>query len=408
MEQSTRVSAPPDAVIFIPSVGRQGGDQSVDSIAGQIATELDRNAITAQARFTLKTDPRRQAAGPRGRSALQTIVRHDGNQETPVLDLYGFDYRDDLVGHFLKRNAIIKSMLLLLVLVATVPRFVVRLLRRPNKSKGAADQLQLLYGLAVLSLLMVYTGILLVAAAQLVVETPSLFDGTPTLPTITPPQVLAILMGLAGVFFPTIKERFAEFAVSYVSIIRYLLVGERRAVACGRLASLLEHITERPDADYNRIHIVSFGFGSIIAIDALHPQAGPLGQRFSLVDTLVTIGCPFDIIRSFFPSYFQARYGTPTTPSRWLNVYTPIDVLGSNFREDSLTKEANQGVEHKDGGLACPINLPYDEDVKPSTLTWLWMTGLRSHSMYWGSEEGEASCFGPIVQHMYTDHTVLA
>jgi hypothetical protein len=102
-----------------------------------------------------------------------------------------------------------------------VPRFVFRLFRRRNLGKGPTDKLQLFYGIAVLSLLVVYTGILLVAAYQLVLQAPSLVGGASSLPSITTPQVLAIGMALAGALFPKPKEQFSNAAVDLVATMRY-------------------------------------------------------------------------------------------------------------------------------------------------------------------------------------------
>ena len=49
--------------------------------------------------------------------------------------------------------------------------------------------------------------------------------------------------------------------------------------------------------------------------------------------TIATIGCPFDLVRMLVPAYPAGRRkGTDGDP-HWVNVYTPTDLLASNFAD---------------------------------------------------------------------------
>jgi hypothetical protein len=397
-----------DAVIFIPGLRRGWSDQSIETVARRIAAEFDWNARTARAVFTVEDGSRARPCGAK----VSTIIRHEGGEDTPVLDIYGLDYHDILINRFGQSNAVVNSAVLLLVLAVTVPRFLGRLFHWRKASKGIVHTLQLLYCSAVLSMMAFYTATLLVAAGQIVLKALHLTAMAP--PPLAKllmnmwPEIFTIVVTLVTNLFPARRDVLVDAAIDYVSAIRYLMVGERRAAVCGRLAALLEHVAERSDTDYERIHIVAFSFGSIIAIDTLFPHAGPPSRRFGLIDTLVTIGCPFDFIRMFWPEYFQRRQGMPNTPRSWLNVYKSIDVLGSNFRNDDRAEEADDGIAFENGTIVCPSNLRYDGDMKLSIRSWLLMTGLRSHWTYWSGEDEETSCFGSIVRRMYADSKAMA
>jgi hypothetical protein len=81
----------------------------------------------------------------------------------------------------------------------------------------------------------------------------------------------------------------------------------------------------RVGAPYTRLHVVCNSFGSVVAIDSLFPTGGSEpAKRVRDVHTLITVGCPFDFIRS----YFDARGGFAGVPRQWLNIYREDDVAG--------------------------------------------------------------------------------
>ena len=67
-------------------------------------------------------------------------------------------------------------------------------------------------------------------------------------------------------------------------------------------------------------------------------------RALSTVKNLVTIGCPFDMVRTYWPNYFINRQRQSNAPVQWINIYAPLDVFGSNFRDDDKTDDAEQGI----------------------------------------------------------------
>ena len=111
--------------------------------------------------------------------------------------------------------------------------------------------------------------------------------------------------------------------------------------------------TDRVVPLYERVHVMGYSFGSVVAIDSLYPFNQEPPVRFSAVHAFVTIACPFDLIRTYFKeypgsptaanpanppvrpySYFENRCALPNAPKRWLNIYSLSDVMSSNFRDD--------------------------------------------------------------------------
>jgi len=420
-----------DAIIFIPGLG-DWIDQSVDGIARRIATALDRNAQTAQAQFNLKLEARdEEYASRRGldrKARVRAIFRNDGGQDAPVLDVYELEYRPTLTKNYAQQNALRNSARLFLTLATNFHRLLQAV---ASPVKGPAAKAQLYFALFILSLLVAYMAVLIVTAVETLRESPQVVSALaaylpkPAEAGETPPaaapgatavlsllQTLVVAVALVQTIWPGLREGLIKSAVTYISVIDYLSYGDRREVIAGQVSDLLEHVAEK--GAYRRIHIVAYSFGSLVALDNVFPLGRKPGERFKLVHTLVTIGCPFDIVRMFWPNYFQKRQAWPGAPQHWYNLYLPIDVLGSNFRDGDEPGPATKGielVEEKDGPERKPDNLAYTRGLDReslSPLAWLALTGLRAHANYWEAEyESEMSCFSDLTLKLYAGDPLL-
>jgi len=111
----------------------------------------------------------------------------------------------------------------------------------------------------------------------------------------------------------------------------------------------------------------------------------------------------------FWPDYFKNRQAWPARPQQWINIYTPPDALGSNFRNDEQLKPAVIGLELQQDGSCKPENHVYHrgpDSVSP--LAALALAGLRAHANYWELEfESEISCFDDIVSALYGSDPAL-
>jgi hypothetical protein len=220
--------------------------------------------------------------------------------------------------------------------------------------------------------------------------------------------IVVFVAAFTGLSRKQVKDMLGSAAAQYICARDYLALAERKAAIVGQLNELLEHIAEKPTA-YRRLHLVAYSFGSIVALDAVFPNIPP-GRRLAKIDTLVTIGCPFDLVRTYWPTYFKGRMKPPDAPKVWLNIYSPLDVLGSNFRDDQKHADAGVGVEidgriDRQGEAVMPLNLRFGRgvDLPDLALTDLFlMVGLRAHTSYLGDPEGSSiSCFDLLVPHLF-------
>jgi hypothetical protein len=400
-----------DAVIFVPGLGADWGDHRLDQTAQRIAEAFDRNAASAAARFSVKLSVEEEEYVPGVPTRRCTILREDASGSAPVLDLYAFYYQSALRDRFERRNLLVKALLVFAAIVIHLPKVLLAPFRkRSRRGLSRKDSIQVLQAIGMLFLLIVYMGFLIWAVYQTLTTTiPKL--GGPN-PSVTVPQTIVVIAALIGALIPGIREWISKEAVTYVSLIYYVLLGEQKQVIAGRFSSLVEHIAEAKDPVHPRIHILAYSFGSIVALDSVFPRGREPGVRLGLLDTMVTIGTPFDAIRTWWPKYFTERHSYTSHPTRWINVYAPADVLGSNFRNDTAKPEADQSVTLVGGKRGpLPENIVYAvgpalEEV--GLVGLITLMGIRAHALYWEDAPGAESVYGVVIPEMYRDSAALA
>ena len=421
---------PRDAIIFIPGIPSDPDLYALEVVAQKFSEALDKNSTNVQATFKHKLEERFESYGQNLNAKMCTIFRKEGVQETPVVDFYEMDYRPLLTKHYEKQNLLVKSVLVGLTLISNIPRVVLAFLRGRTSGKNLSEKLQLLYVSCIVFLLFVYIVTLLIALVQTLHGVINLnhlgqvfssfrepvSSNQPYIATLS--QEIIVILTAIGIFTPNTKDLFNQLAISHLCLVHYLSLGSRRSVLTGQLLELLEHILEKSETSYRHIHIVCFSFGTIISLDALFsPLQMPL-DRFQRIHTLVTIGCPFDMIRTFWPNYFSHRQIIADAPKRWLNIYSPIDVFGSNFRNDSKIATAEYSLSFSsanddatEGVSLKPENLPYLEGPNPQTISlldWITLIGVRSHAQYWETkDESGISCFYDLVAKLYKEDVLL-
>jgi hypothetical protein len=448
-----------DCYIFLPGMGSNASvDQSVLGVAAQMARVMNLNAKDDAVEFFAKVEAAKEAGDTSGERG--TIYRRDPSGIRPILDLFTYDYRGQLVERFENRNLFVRTFLLLWALPPSMVR-VVRAFFTRGTAKTRAEMIQLFYALIILSVLVMYVGILFVALwatlVQLHVIPPGAGTGLqiwlvsslksvaaavlpdgwlPYLqsvwhrvpPAFTFAQATVVISAVAAFFLPagtTLKNLIGKAAVNYLCLMYYLDIGDGRGPVQGQLEVMIDNILQKSatarrqgkEGSYRTINIIAYSFGSIVALDSLFPIDREPTRPLQRISTLITIGCPFDFVRSLWRDYFDLRRRYLTgSPSRWLNVYSLEDVLGSNFRNDPTAGDANINIqgETNDGVAGIPIpgeNVHYTHGLNYSNLSWtssLTLLGLRSHSMYWGAGAGpEMNCFNMLVPRIFEGDPVL-
>ncbi len=418
-----------DCFVFVPGAG--GGvaaHQKIELLTRRIATALDKHVDDSTIEFPHKIRTLEEPQLLKGE--VGTIYRLDDQGERPVLDIYMLDYRRTLIERFENRNLLVKALLLLLALPGSLAR-IVRAMVTGKSSKTRQEKIQMLYAIGILFLLILYVVILMGAVVATIEEWNALARVLPDTKLsdllgrfswfAKLSQTFVVLSAVFLLFMPpkfNLKERISQAAVDYLCLVYYLNLGEQRNAIIGQLEALIDEISRISEKErkqgsgsgYRHIHLFAYSFGSIIALDALFPAGKAPGRPLRHIHTLVTIGCPFDFVRTFWSAYFDARRGyEKNRPVRWLNVYSPLDVLGSNFRNDSTPGDAVVNIRARETGtgedVPIPYNVEFDAGLQHSELSFydsLTLLGLRAHSMYWSSKaELESNCFDRLMGEMY-------
>jgi hypothetical protein len=392
-----------NAIVFVPGMGDDWVDQSIQGIGARFAHALNRSVTSAGARFPVELEVRQEPFGVKVSAC--TISRDDGQGESPAVDVFKLDAVRTLRSRH-ESSSLLWRMVLPVVFILIYLRGVVTAFAR-RAGKTRRERYQVFFATSVLLLMTGYVAFLLFTAIK--TAFPDAFDWFPTRLS----QGLVVGLTALGLWKSGLVSGLGRAAVGYTCVIGYLGFGDRRDQLVGQLNEVLDRIQEQQDVRYRRIDVVAYSFGTIVAIDAFFPRGGSPSIRLRDVDTLVMVGCPFDFVRTYWPRYFNARSAAADVPRNWLNFYTPIDILASNFRADGEIGEPEQGIP-TDGDAAAtrkPTNVNYGEsrstaDVGP--LEFVTFLGLRSHSFYWGrTDEREETVFVPIVSTLYAGEPIL-
>ncbi len=405
-----------DAIIFLPALGVEWTDQSVETMARRLAIAFDR-AAERGASFVAKLGPgETYGSENKNKAAVATISRADGTTEVPVADLYGFDYHQTLTQGIAERNLFLQAMSLVVMIGYSMTRLIRSIVRRRPRedgkrqhSKRATEVFQLVYGSLVLLLFCAYAGIVVYALIKTLTQVKAFSKGHPGGSLA---QAVVVVVAALGMSLPKVRTALSHAAVDYLGATTYLGFGARRVDISGRLEALLEHVAEHQAPAYQRIYFIGYSFGSIVVLDTLFPKGTPAPRRAEDIRGLVTIGCPFDMVRTYWRDYFDGR-SRPGGERSWWNVYSPVDVLSSNFRNDAEDGTPTVGITATDTSLepTKPIeNVLYN----PSGLDHLSipglfaLAGLRAHGSYWDDDPDADTCLTGVVARLYAGSPALA
>ncbi|SED09499.1 hypothetical protein SAMN04489727_6384 [Amycolatopsis tolypomycina] len=205
-------------------------------------------------------------------------------------------------------------------------------------------------------------------------------------------------LGIGGVAllvlarFKSIAEQAAPFLRQMVE---YTQNEMHASSATLPLAAAVDAVIEE-DAN-RRIHLVAHSFGCLVAYDFLYPCLDlepDLDRRHKKsIRSLVTMGCPLDVVRLYEPRYLLRKRGVRVPTLKWTNVFIPADVFGSDL------PGGNQDAD---------VDPLLDIDVTSCKFTeeelTLW-TALRwkdfaSHNDYWGDLKRD-NCLHVVMQHTW-------
>jgi hypothetical protein len=373
-----------DAIVFVPGIGRgttearATASSLVRHVARLIMGELaERAGGTGSSSFRLAEKSDHELEG----CTAFTIYRKNDRREFPVLDVYGVDYRDALTHDLMVRNPILRAVWLMISAFSMLLRYPL-ILRPRRNSKPLRELTQACYATVILLLVAVYTFTIVLAAVALI-----WYQLTGHRPPISTAQSIVVIGSLLGLFTPAYRELLTASATDWAASAVYMLPSPVRARTGRRLRETISFVADR--AEVNRVHLVAYSFGSVIALDSVFPRRAD-GISGVTVDHLFTIGCSYDFLRLFVPHYFEDRVGGDV--SKWINIYVPSDILGSNFRQDNQIGPAELGINTR-----VPNNVVFNPEERYAAFSFLRLNAFRAHEAYWG-EEGQPNCFTAIAE----------
>jgi hypothetical protein len=230
---------------------------------------------------------------------------------------------------------------------------------------------------------------------------------------------IVVLIAVAQLAWPklfeNLRQGIQQSAIHFLSIADYFKLNTRREPIEGHFLALLEYVGQE-QGPYERLYVLTYSFGAIVALDGMFPATHDPAERVRSIDGLVTIGNPSDFFRGLWRDYFRSHNDLERGGDRalvWLNVFSPIDILGSNFRPDdqvaSPDPDVIQGIGLK---YSTPVNVAYPRNLSYAELNFLELVsfiGLRAHTTYFQSvAQGATSCFIQVMPQLLKDTAWLA
>lgn len=424
-----------DAVLFVPGLGSESTqwiDQSSRSIATQFAAALGRQNPTA--RFRAEANELRQCH--------EVLAAEPGRPERNVLDVYVVDYHRTFVSGFESSSLLWKCLHVFVATAGSARKFFPALFGRSRRGKTFREKLQF----ALLALLLSLSWVYLIVLGVAVAETGWRVVG-PALQQVAGPQpdggepswvgrawdqaravgrwlaaaatpVVVFVTAVGVMVRPRLKEEFVRMMTNYYSAYDYLTFGDGQLLV-GLVAKRVQEVTAA--GGYRDVHLVGYSFGCVVTLNSLFPRSAEPLPVFSRVATLVTIGNPVDVVRTFWPRYLKSRCARPAAPRRWLNVFSMDDILSSNFGDTrSADRDPDPEVvfdifSREPSDAPCPTgcgpgptpeNIPLPSNTDSRDFSWaetIKLYGVKAHAGYWNSTRPEApSCFDEIVRALST------
>jgi hypothetical protein len=378
VHQATASPLPPPVMIYLPGLSKKAAN-STSRIAELMTIKLNNGPGMFEAEEV--RSPSRQLCD--GRRIVEAKTR-------PVLDLYTLDYRPRLqlaevtgtsVGAAVRRFALaLWYFLRALVLVLNAGA--------GRRAKRPVAKLQLVVGLgAVLVLLasVVFTVLAVLVSVGMWKE-----------PVVSGNAADAIAVGATAFtvwLFVKARPAILEAATQIEQVMDYAQNERHAAGVVSGLETALDDILET-QAD-RKVYLFGYSLGALAAMDFLYPRKSLLPtldpRHAKAISTLVTVGCPIDFVRLYIPDYTDNRTSR-VKDLRWINIFIPADVLGSNLLNgddyNEKTDETNTADAVKIADVRPEDSLRYTNEKLSIWNIWSGR-GFFEHGGYWDEADHE-------------------
>jgi hypothetical protein len=358
-------------LIYAPGLGR-----SPTNTADNIAEILARSMDIQVGGETYGTQTPQGVAAPHGLTLSKTVVDKAKN---PVLQVFEFDYRTELnpsasqAAPSVTAGAV-RSAALAVWGTATLLRTV------GTDAKDRRTRAQLALGFAAAGALILAALVslycLLVAVGVNLPWVGSVLD-------LSANWTFGVTALGTTFTWTALRRRILALAASTDRMISFVQDENRMASDITRkldytLAQLTDNGWTGP------VHLFGYSFGSLVVFEAMFPRrSGHVPpEPMARVESLVTVGCPIDLVRLYSPGFLSDRQKRRDVV--WKNVFNAADIFSSNLING---KDDTPGVGLDIDGVR-PESLRYTEESIKSYQ--IFITG-RTHSGYWSDVNG-ASC----------------
>jgi hypothetical protein len=372
--------------IYIAGLGQSTNKESVEKYAARYSKELEYS--TSGLNFYTKVE-KIYYNDDQSSLAVRIYQHPKGEQksdkDTLVYTFYDFEYNELLNQKFQNKNLLFKNIALLLLVIRKFPRLIFSLRKKSAYTKGGQT-----FYMFFLFLMMAFAVLFLLPSIISLFKDYPIFKGETMCYLSKISQFTIPITTFLILFIPESSTLLTKVAAEFTTIDNYIQYGEQAQIIQGNLDALIEYIVENEENP--TIHLHTYSFGSVIALDALFPLGNePSANIQNNINLLITVGAPYEFINNYYPNFYRKRINKMSEKIEWINVYSTMDAFASNFRNDNKVGEAKYGIM---GKKEVPINLNYEiaRREKYNLFSFLTLKHITMHQSYWDDSKSGQSC----------------
>ena len=375
--------------IYISGLGQSANKESVEKYAARYIKELEYsttgiNYYTKVEKIYYNEDQRSLAV----RIYQHSKEQIKSNKDTLVYTFYDFEYNELLIQKFKNKNLFLKNLALLLLVIRKLPRLITSLFKKRTYTKGGQT-----FYMFLLFLIMALAILLLIPSFTLLFDKFNINNQAYLCFKEDYNWIIKYSISITTIlilFIPESSTLLTKVAAEFSTIDNYIQYGEQAQIIQGNLDALIEYIVENEENP--TIHLHTYSFGSIIALDTLFPiGTEPCANILNNIKLLITVGAPYEFIDNYYPNFYTDRTDKMSQKIEWINVYSTMDAFASNFRNDNDVDVAQYGIINE---KEVPINLNYEiaRSEKYNLVSFITLKHITMHQSYWDDSKSGQSC----------------
>lgn len=389
--------------IYISGLGKSIDRNSVERYAERFKNEMNFNTNGLQ--YETKTEKINYI---KNRESLVISIYEKSSPDEIVYKFYDFKYHEILTEKFNNRSLIFKSFWLFVLVLKKFPL----ILKRTFLPKNYSKSFESFYVFSIFLILSLALFLMLPATLEIIFDFTSkhlldfknfIYEGDIRYVSMSwfdwvKPfsKGVVVFTAVLVALVPGADLLIKDLATNFVCANDYLQHGSQKQLIQGNLEHLVDYITE--NETNCEIHFHSYSFGTILALDYIYPYGiKPSKNALTYCKSIITIGTPYEFVNSYYSRFYENRQVLPGDSLQWINIYSTADALGTNFRKDKNSGEAEFGIQ---GASNKPQNINYEVIPVKGISDFIMLYSIRVHEMYWDETPEGQSCLGLIYNEM--------